>query len=43
MIYKRIIKEAKKRENDRYIANATNKTKGMWQIINKEAQKKNIK
>jgi hypothetical protein len=40
MIYKRVIKEAKKQENDdRYIANATNKTKAMWQAINKEAGK----
>ncbi|PNF13688.1 hypothetical protein B7P43_G15271 [Cryptotermes secundus] len=36
MIYKRIIKEAKKRENDRHIANAKNKTRAMWQIVNKE-------
>jgi hypothetical protein len=29
MIYKRVIKETKKWENDRHIANATNKTKAM--------------
>jgi hypothetical protein len=39
MIFKRVIKEAKKRESDRYVANATNKTKAMWQVINKEAGK----
>jgi hypothetical protein len=39
MIYKRVIREAKKRENDRHIANATNRTKAMWQVINKEAGK----
>jgi hypothetical protein len=39
MIHERVIKEAKKRENYRHIANATNKTKAMWQVINKEAGK----
>jgi hypothetical protein len=28
--YKRVIKEAKKKENDRYIANAKNKTTVVW-------------
>jgi hypothetical protein len=36
MIYRRTIKEAKRRDNDRYIVNAKNKTKAMWRIINKE-------
>jgi hypothetical protein len=31
MIYKKVIKEAKKQEN------ATNKTKAVWQVMNKEA------
>jgi hypothetical protein len=35
-VYRRIIKEAKRRDNDRYIVNAKNKTKAMWRIINKE-------
>jgi hypothetical protein len=34
-IYKRVIIEAK-RENDRFILSAHNKTKAIWQIINKE-------
>jgi hypothetical protein len=35
MIY-RTIKEAKRRENDMYIANVKYKTRAMWRIINKE-------
>jgi hypothetical protein len=35
MIYTRIIKEAKRRENDRYIVSTTNKTRAIWQIINR--------
>ena len=42
-IYKRVIKEAKKRENDRFILQATNKPKAMWQIINKELGKSTTK
>jgi hypothetical protein len=30
MIYRRIIKEAKRRDNDRYRANAKNKTRVLW-------------
>jgi hypothetical protein len=30
MIYRRTIKEAKRREKDRYIVNAKNKTRAMW-------------
>jgi hypothetical protein len=33
---KRIIKEAKKKENYRHIASAKKKTKAIWQIVNKE-------
>jgi len=29
-IYKRVLKEAKKRDNDRYVTEAANKTKAMW-------------
>jgi hypothetical protein len=39
IIYKRVIKEAKRRENDRYVLRAKNKTKAMWHIINKEVGK----
>ncbi|PNF29254.1 hypothetical protein B7P43_G10478, partial [Cryptotermes secundus] len=35
-IYKRVISEAKKRYNDNQIRDATNPTKMMWQIINKQ-------
>jgi hypothetical protein len=38
-IYRRVIKEAKRRENDRYIFNAKNKTEAMWQVINRETGK----
>ena len=34
-IYKRVLKEAKKRDNDRYVTEAANKTKAMWQLISK--------
>jgi hypothetical protein len=34
-MYKRVIREAKKKENDKYVLNAKNKTKAVWQIINK--------
>jgi hypothetical protein len=34
-IYKRVISEAKKRYNDKQIRDATNPTKMMWQLINK--------
>jgi predicted outer membrane repeat protein len=39
IIYKRVIREAKKMENDRYILNANNRNKAVWQIINKETGK----
>jgi len=35
-IYKKVLKEAKKRDNDRYVTKASNKTKAMWQLINKK-------
>ena len=42
-ICRRVIKEAKKRENDRFLLQATNKPKAMWQIINKELGKSTTK
>jgi hypothetical protein len=33
--YNRLIKEAKKRKNVRFVLRARNKTKAMWQIINR--------
>jgi hypothetical protein len=30
MIQRRTIKEARRKENDRYIANAKNKTRAIW-------------
>ena len=41
--YRKIIKEAKKRENDRFLLQATNKHKAMWQVINKELGKSTTK
>jgi hypothetical protein len=38
-IYRRVIQEAKRRENDNYISSATNKSKAAWQVINKELGK----
>jgi hypothetical protein len=35
-IYRRVIQEAKRRENNNYIISATNKSKAAWQVINKE-------
>jgi hypothetical protein len=34
---KRVIKEAKRIDNDKYILRAVNKTKAMWQVINKRS------
>jgi len=39
LIYKRVIREAKKRENDNYIMCAKNKSKAIWQVIHKETGK----
>jgi hypothetical protein len=39
-IYKRVLMEAKKkRDNDRYVTEAFDKTKAMWQLINREIGK----
>jgi hypothetical protein len=48
IIYKRVIREAKRRENDNYIMCAKNKSKAIWQVIHKEtgktsSQKQDIK
>jgi hypothetical protein len=37
--YKKVLKEAKKRDNDRYVTETPNKTKAMWQLINKQIGK----
>ena len=37
--YRMVLKEAKKKENDRLIKKAVNKTKKIWQIINKQVGK----
>jgi hypothetical protein len=39
IIYKRIIQEAERRENDMYVLRANKKTKVMWHVINKEVGK----
>jgi hypothetical protein len=36
LIYTNLIKEAKKLENDNFILSSKNKSKGIWQVINKE-------
>ena len=36
IIYKRVIREAKRRENDEYVLHENHKSKAVWQIINKE-------
>jgi hypothetical protein len=38
-IYKRMSREAKIRDNDRYIAESADKPKAMWQLINREIGK----
>jgi hypothetical protein len=35
VIHKRVIREATERVNDKNVSNTKNKTKAMWQIINK--------
>ena len=42
-IYKRVITEAKRRENDRLLLQATNKPKAVWKIINKEVGRPSTK
>jgi hypothetical protein len=39
IIYKRVIKEAKKLANDKYVSRAQNKMKAMWNLINEEVGK----
>jgi len=36
IVYKRVTREAKRRENDKYILHANHKSKAVWQITNKE-------
>jgi len=38
-IYKKILKEAKKRDNDRFVIESKDRTKAMWHLINKEIGK----
>ena len=38
-IYKRVIQEAKRRENDNHVSSSKNKVKATWQLINKELGK----
>jgi len=37
-IYKRVIQDAKKRENDKYVSSAKNQTKATWQLINQNLE-----
>jgi hypothetical protein len=41
-ICRKVIREPEIRENDRYILNANNKTKAVWQVINKEIGKSTV-
>ena len=38
-IYKGVLREAKKKDNDRYVMESTDKPKAMWKLINKEIGK----
>lgn len=38
-IYKREFREAEKRDNDRYVFEAADKTKTMWRLIHREIDK----
>jgi hypothetical protein len=38
-LYERILKEVKKRDNDRFVRESKDKNKAMWQLINKEIGK----
>ena len=38
-ICKRVIQEAKRRENDNHVSSSKNKVKATWQLINKELGK----
>jgi hypothetical protein len=41
-IYRRVIQEAKRIENNNYISSGKNKSKAAWQVINKELGKSSI-
>jgi hypothetical protein len=38
-MYKRVLREAKKRDNDRYIIESVDRPKAMWRLINREIGK----
>ena len=38
-IYKRVLREAKKRVNDRYVRESVDRTKVIWRLINREIGK----
>ena len=38
-LYKRVIREAKRRDNDNHILHAQNKSKAIWRVIHKETGK----
>ena len=40
--YRRVIREAKRREYNRYINSAKNKSKAAWHVINKELGKSSM-
>ena len=42
-IYKRVLKETKKRDNDMYVTEAANKTNAMWKLINRKTGKNSRK
>jgi hypothetical protein len=37
LIFRKVVKEAKKKEVDRYVLSAKNKNKALWKLINKES------
>jgi hypothetical protein len=38
-MYKRVLREAKKRDNDRYLRESVDRTKSMWRLINRKIGK----
>jgi len=38
-IYRRVLRETKKRDNDRYVTESVDRTKTMWRLINREIGK----
>jgi hypothetical protein len=38
-LYKRVLREDKKQENDRYVIESTDRTRAMWQLIDREIGK----